>query len=117
MNAAHLTGKSMILNREPDGDFAREARNKTRAKAYDIDMLYVECRCCGKPVIWEQGRTRALIAASGIDMAFLDAHCLLLSDGCPVCAPESSHFQMHMVRLAAFSAQDIFMLGDAKGNA
>ncbi len=88
-----------------------------RKSAYDPELLYVECRFCGKPVLWEQGKTRLLITASGLDSDSLDEHCLILSDGCTACRPGNGHFQLHMVRLAVFSPQDILLLSDGKGNA
>ncbi len=84
---------------------------------YDLDLLYVECRYCGKPVVWEQGKTRSLVKAAGIDDAVFDARCLLLSDGCPLCRPGEAHFYLHVVRLAAFSAPDLLLLGESRGHA
>jgi hypothetical protein len=84
---------------------------------YDPELLYVECRLCGKPVLWEEGRTGAIIKAAGLDLGLLDESCLLLSDGCPACKPGRTGFQLHMVRLASLSPQDLLLLGDAQGRA
>lgn len=86
-------------------------------KSYDPDLLYVECRVCGKPVVWEPGKTMALIDASGIDIEFFDEYCLLLSDGCPACRPEVLHFNLHLVRLTSLSSAELRLLGNSKGNA
>ena len=88
-----------------------------RDKPYDIDLLYVECRACGKPVVWEKGKTSALVAASGVDVSLFDAHCMLLSDGCPSCLPDVIHFTLHLVRLTSFFSPELLLLGDCRGNA
>ena len=87
------------------------------ASDYDLELLYVECRLCGKPVLWEHGRMQAIIKASGMDASLLDESCLILSEGCPMCKPEHSGFQLHMVRLTSFSPQDMLLMGEAKGSA
>ena len=89
----------------------------TSGPGYHPELLYVECRLCGKPVLWEKGRTRAIVRASGMDMNLLDECCLILSDGCPQCRPGHSGFQLHMVRLTSLSTQDFLLMEDAKGSA
>ena len=91
--------------------------NSAPVSEYDLELLYVECRLCGKPVIWEQGRTKAIVKASGMDASLLDESCMILSEGCPVCKPEHSGFQLHMVRLTSFSPQDMLLMGNPKGSA
>lgn len=84
---------------------------------YDLDLLYVECRFCGKPVLWEQGKTSTLVNASGIDVGLLDEECLILSEGCPYCRPDIPSFHLQVVRVAALSAQDLLLLSVQRGNA
>lgn len=87
------------------------------SEGYDLDLLYVECRFCGKPVLWEKGNTSLLLRASGVDMNALDEACMILSEGCPGCRPDASVFHMHIVRVASFDAEDVLLLVDSKGNA
>lgn len=84
---------------------------------YDLDLIYVECRFCGKPVLWERGNTSVLLRASGIDTSLLDAECLILSDGCPNCRPGRSPFHLHVVRVTSLTPQDALLLSDFRGNA
>ena len=58
------------------------------ARGYDPELLMVECANCGQPVLWERGRSTEVLQAAGIDPIELDAHCLLLTDGCPRCRPK-----------------------------
>ncbi|NCC25622.1 MAG: hypothetical protein EOM25_10580 [Deltaproteobacteria bacterium] len=67
---------------------------------FDPELLYVECSVCGRPVMWGQGETTRLLSASHIDVSKLDEHCLLVSDGCPTCAPERVAFKARIVRLS-----------------
>jgi hypothetical protein len=102
-----------------DGRVIMDRRDAPPAaiRPYDPDLLYVECRACGKPVVWEPGRTGSLIAASGIDSSLFDEHCLLLSDGCPACRPGGAHFNLHLVRLATLSSPELLLIGDCQGQA
>ena len=59
------------------------------ASGYDPELLMVECARCGLPVLWEHGRSTEVLNGAGIDPMELDAHCLLLTDGCPRCRPSS----------------------------
>lgn len=101
-----------------DGFIIREnLRYPAQPVCYDLDLLYVECRQCGKPVLWEKGKTSLLLHASGIDVTLLDSACMLLADGCPHCRPETSLFHLQVVRVAALSPQDILLLSAQRGNA
>ena len=57
-----------------------------RPKAYDPELLYVECGRCGAPVLWEPGRATRFLQESGIDPLELDSSCILVTDACPMCA-------------------------------
>lgn len=60
-------------------------------KGFDPEFLYVECGKCGAPVIWEKGRATRLLEKAGIDPLELDASCLLLTDGCPLCEQNNEY--------------------------
>ncbi|MFW5837760.1 MAG: hypothetical protein ACOCVM_07105 [Desulfovibrionaceae bacterium] len=69
------------------------------AKAFDLEMLYVECGRCGEPVLWAPGDTTRLLTWAGVDPDGLDERCLIVSDGCPSCAPEEDEYDTQVVRL------------------
>lgn len=83
---------------------------------YDLDLLYVECRLCGNPVLWDHGKTSQLIQASGMDASLLDSECLILSEGCPQCNPDAGAYHLQVVRVAALSMRDIPLFA-GEGNA
>ena len=71
------------------------------ARGYDPELMIVECARCGRPVLWESGRSTAVLACVGIDPLEIDAHCLLLTDGCPHCRPRQEEgFSVQVFRLA-----------------
>ncbi|MDL2306804.1 hypothetical protein LJC48_02065 [Desulfovibrio sp. OttesenSCG-928-C06] len=84
---------------------------------YDPEMLYVECRLCGKPVMWEAGRTTSLLVRTGINPHLIDERCLILSDGCKQCQPYEEAFPLSIVRLSAVTPQDLLLLHKTGGNA
>lgn len=86
-------------------------------KPYDPELIYVECRVCGRPVLWEPGRTTALLAESGVNPASLDEQCLILSDGCRACSPEKDGFQLSIVRLSGVPMSSFLLMQKPKGNA
>jgi len=70
------------------------------ARGYDPELMMVECARCGRPVLWEPGRSTAVLASVGIDPLELDAHCLLLTDGCAHCRPRQKEgFSVQVFRL------------------
>ena len=70
------------------------------ARGYDPELMIVECAHCGRPVLWEPGRSTEVLAGVGIDPLELDAHCLLLTDGCPHCRPrQKGGFNVQVFRL------------------
>ena len=84
---------------------------------YDLDLIYVECRFCGNPVLWEKGKTSLLLRASGIDTSLLNAECLILSEGCPQCRPGVSPLTLQVVRVTSITPQDTLLLSMNKGHA
>lgn len=85
---------------------------------YDPEMIYVECRICGRPVLWEPGHTTALLSQAGVDFSTLDERCLLLSEGCPVCRPEEEYgFSIAVVRIAGLTAEESVYMSKPGGNA
>ncbi len=80
-------------------------------------MLYVECRKCGKPIMWEPGRTTAILARSSVNPDLVDERCMIVSDGCRDCSPQADAFALTIVRLAGISAQDLLLLHKTGGNA
>jgi len=70
------------------------------ARGYDPELMIVECARCGRPVLWESGRSTEVLAGVGIDPLELDAHCLLMTDGCPYCRPRQEEgFSVQVFRL------------------
>jgi hypothetical protein len=86
-------------------------------KSYDPELLYVECRYCGKPIVWEAGRTTAILLRSHVRPESLDEHCLILSDGCRECMPYADGYPLSIVRLAGLTRQDVILLQQTGGNA
>lgn len=93
------------------------SENAPSTPGYDLDLIYVECRLCGSPVLWGEGRTSRLIHASGMDASLLDSSCLILSEGCPQCKPNAPVYHLHVVRVATLSPEDLILLGPHKGSA
>ncbi|MDR1945853.1 MAG: hypothetical protein LBQ51_01620 [Desulfovibrio sp.] len=94
-------------------------RHQRRVKAdYDPEMLYVECRVCGKPVLWETGKTTELLLSAGVDVSKLDERCMILSEGCPSCSPdESGGFTLAVVRIAGLTPEEAVYMARPGGNA
>jgi len=86
--------------------------------AYDPELLYVECQICGKPVLWEQGRTTELLLAAGVDVSRLDERCMIVSSGCPACVPLSSEgYTLAVVRLAGLTPEEAVYMTRPAGTA
>lgn len=118
MNTIEYRLGNALVSQAEDGFSIREdLQSRPRPASYDLDLLYVECRLCGKPVLWDKGKTGLLVRASGIDVTLLDAECMILSEGCPACRPQIALFHMQVVRVAALTAHDIMLLNENKGNA
>lgn len=74
---------------------------------YDPELLYVECQLCGKPVLWEPGRTTELLIAAGVDVRKLDERCMIVSAGCPACVPYPDNgYTLAVVRLAGLTPEE-----------
>ena len=70
------------------------------ARGYDPELMIVECARCGSPILWEPGRSTSVLASVGVDPLELDAHCLLLTDGCLRCRPlHREGFSVQVFRL------------------
>ena len=72
---------------------------KTREKAFDPELMFVECFRCGEPLLWEPGRATAMLENAGVEPAILDEHCMILSDGCPNCTRGQVFFETKVVRV------------------
>ena len=94
-----------------------DAPHNAGRKPYDPELIYVECRVCGRPVLWEPGRTTALLAESNINPQSVDEHCLILADGCRECSPSSDGFNLSMVRLSNMSLNSLMLMQKPKGHA
>lgn len=70
------------------------------AKRMDPELLYVECSQCGHPLLWGAGDTTRILRGAGIDLSSLDERCMIVSEGCPHCAPGEKIFSTHVVRLS-----------------
>jgi len=78
------------------------ASRASMAQGYDPELMIVECAHCGRPVLWEPGRSTEVLAGVGIDPLELDAHCLLLTNGCPRCRPRQKEgFNVQVFRLTS----------------
>jgi len=118
MNSVEFCLDNATVASTEDGFVVREnIYTRTPTVGYDLDLIYVECRFCGKPVLWEKGNTSLLLRASGVDVSQLDAECLILSEGCPQCLPGTSPFHLSVVRIASITPQDILLLSESKGRA
>ncbi|MDR2124385.1 MAG: hypothetical protein LBP38_05305 [Desulfovibrio sp.] len=86
--------------------------------AYDPEMLYVECHVCGKPVLWEMGKTTELLLSAGVDVSKLDERCLILSEGCPACSPGNHNgFTLAVVRIAGLTPEEAVYMTRRGGSA
>lgn len=74
---------------------------------YDLELLYVECAACGRPVVWETGKTTSLLHEAEINLEELDASCMLLAETCPACHPDLLAVKVQVVRLASAKEDDL----------
>lgn len=86
-------------------------------KSYDPELLYVECKFCGRPILWEPGHTTTLLRQSNINPLSVDEHCLILSDGCRECMPDSQGFHLSIIRLATLPVTAMLLMQKPAGNA
>jgi hypothetical protein len=86
--------------------------------AYDPELLYVECQNCGKPVLWEEGKTTDLLIAAGVDLSNLDDRCMIISEGCPVCTPGvEDGYSLAVVRIAGLTPEEAVYMSRPGGRA
>jgi hypothetical protein len=86
--------------------------------AYDPELLYVECQICGKPVLWEAGRTTELLHAAGVDVSRLDERCMIVSAGCTACVPPTGEgYTLAVVRLAGLTPEEALHMTRPAGTA
>jgi hypothetical protein len=71
--------------------FAEQTLPGTVPQGYDPELLFVECKKCGAPVLWAQGQASQILASAGVDPLELDASCVLMSDGCPACSAQPQY--------------------------
>ncbi|MDL2316637.1 hypothetical protein LJC59_06095 [Desulfovibrio sp. OttesenSCG-928-A18] len=87
-------------------------------QSYDPELLYVECQVCGKPVLWEQGKTTELLLSAGVDISALDERCMILSEGCPACSPgERDGYTLAVVRIAGLTPEEAAYMARPGGTA
>lgn len=91
----------MTLNKHGDRHAAQpqaggEGR-KTGLSGFDPELLYVECLRCGSPVLWEPGRSTALVRKAGLTRARLDSGFVILTMGCPECAPGEISYETRVM--------------------
>ena len=84
-----------------------------RPKAFDPELLYVECGRCGAPVIWEEGRASKLLKEAGIDPLELDASCILVTDACPMCSSKKKQYTVQIFRVSTVPEQFVSFVGNA----
>jgi hypothetical protein len=85
---------------------------------HDPELLYVECRLCGKPVLWEKGKTTELLLSAGVDVGSLDERCLILSEGCPLCSPFTREgYTLVVVRIAGLTPEEVVHMSRPGGSA
>ncbi len=74
---------------------------------FDPDLMYVECKRCGRPVLWNAGRTSEILRGAEIRRAELDSSCMILTHGCPRCTPGEKEFRLQVVRVDGLYAEEL----------
>ena len=99
-------------------ELMQQAPQPHLGEGFDPELLYVECQTCGKPVLWEKGKTTALLLAAGVDTLTLDERCMILSEGCPACAPkEKKGYTLAVVRIAGLTPEEAVYMARPGGTA
>ena len=113
------SGATADYTRKTAGDGPRlGAYNPDVSPSYDPELLYVECQVCGKPVLWEKGRTTELLLAAGVDVHNLDERCLIVSEGCPSCSPfVKEGYTLAVVRIAGLTPEEAAHMSRPGGSA
>jgi hypothetical protein len=86
------------MRNNPIKAIAEPLRGPLVPKGYDPELLYVECGRCGSPVMWEKGKASQILGLAGIDPLELDASCMLVTDGCPMCGGKG-HYTVQIFRV------------------
>lgn len=73
---------------------------------FDPDLMYVECKHCGRPVLWTKGRTSQILEGADLTHERLDASCMILTHGCPRCVPGETQFRLQVVRVDRVYAEE-----------
>ena len=100
-----------------DDIYKPDQAEKRLGTSYDPELLYVECRSCGRPVVWEPGKTTLLLQQAEVSLQSLDSSCLLLADNCPTCRPDLLAVKLQVVRLSVALDEDLENLEILQGNA
>lgn len=99
-------------------DFPPSWGEKHNRLEYDPELLYVECQTCGKPVLWEEGKTTDLLLAAGVDLSKLDDRCMIISEGCPACTPGvADGYNLAVVRVAGLTPEEAIYMSRPGGTA
>ena len=51
MNIEYCLGNALVAQAEDGFTIRENLESRQRPVGYDLDLLYVECRFCGKPVL------------------------------------------------------------------
>ncbi len=97
--------------------FSLQEADRSVFVSIDPELLYVECRSCGRPVIWEAGKTTHLLNEAQVSLELLDSQCMLLTETCPVCQPDILAIKIQVVRLSHTTDEDLEQLDITIGNA
>lgn len=108
VTTANASGKDKLerARARREASFAKTrlaAKKKAKPAApagYDPDLLYVECGRCGAPVLWEAGKAGELLREAGVNLAEIDASCVLVTDACPVCGSGDT-YSVRIFRVSA----------------
>lgn len=108
----------MLHNIVQKNDSAGPRKASFSSDGYDPELLYVECQLCGKPVIWEPGKTTELLLTAGVDVSKLDERCMIVSSGCPACTPLAVEgYTLVVIRLAGMTLEEAMHMARPGGNA
>ncbi len=96
----------------------RSALPRQNLCLHDIEMMYVECSKCGRPIIWDAGQTTEYLLAADANLNALDAACMIVSDGCPACLPSDDQaFCLSVVRMIDLTIDEIILMASPRGSA
>lgn len=99
------------------GGPSKNEEKRVPARPMDPELLYVECERCGRPILWERGRTTEVLEQAGVDFSGVDENCYISSAGCPRCMPEELVYETRLVRLNGMIGLDNLSRMVGRGNA